>query len=146
MAPSCIPAGALRPVIFIATAHTLILRGCGGRQGGTTMQEFSGKNAVITGGGSGIGRGMALAFAREGMNVLISDVELDAAETVAAEIRALGRRGIAARTDVAKLEDVEALGRLAFDSFGEVHVLCPNAGVSYAKLGIHADHRDWTWM
>jgi molybdate transport system substrate-binding protein len=112
----------------------------------TAMRELRGKNAVITGGGSGIGRGMALAFAREGMNVLVSDIEPDAAEAVAAEVRALGRQGIAAPTDVARLADVQALSRLAFDSFQEVHVLCPNAGVAHARRGIHATHQDWVWM
>ena len=59
------------------------------------MRELSGKVAVVTGGGSGIGRGMALAFADAGMQVVVSDIELPAAEKVAAEIR--GRRQDGAR-------------------------------------------------
>ena len=71
--------------------------------------EFSGRSAVITGGGNGIGRAIALALAREGANVAVADVEQDAAESVAREVEALGAGALAAQVDVASEADVERL-------------------------------------
>jgi len=110
------------------------------------VHEFRGKHAVITGAGSGIGRGMAIVFARAGMDVVVSDIEMDAAERVAGEVRAHGVKAVAARTDVADLASVQELGRLAYDELGSVQVLCNNAGVSHRRRGIHATHEDWVWM
>jgi len=73
------------------------------------MRELGGKVAVVTGGGSGIGRGMALAFADAGMKVVVADIELPAAEKVAAEIAARGARALAVHTDVTRRASVEEL-------------------------------------
>src|SRR5215813_11644016 len=70
--------------------------------------SLAGKNAVVTGGASGIGRGIALRLAREGANVAILDLNLAGAENVAAEIAALGRQSVAYQTDVAKRAQVQA--------------------------------------
>ncbi|OAI42047.1 hypothetical protein AYO38_11800 [bacterium SCGC AG-212-C10] len=110
------------------------------------MLEFAGKTAVITGGGSGIGRGMAIAFAREGMNVVVADVELDAAEAVAQEVKALDARSLAVQCDVAGLESVRSLAGRATAEFGSVEVLCNNAGVSIGRRGMYATHEDWQWV
>jgi NAD(P)-dependent dehydrogenase (short-subunit alcohol dehydrogenase family) len=110
------------------------------------VQQFDGKTAVITGAGSGIGRGMALVFARAGMNIVVSDVEVVAAEQVAKEINASGGKAIAQATDVADLEAVRALAERARGEFGAVHVLCNNAGVSHRRRGVDATHEDWVWM
>lgn len=110
------------------------------------MQDFAGKTAVITGGGSGIGRGLAIAFAREGMNVVVADVELDAATAVASELKESGERAIAVQCDVAELTSVRALAERATAEFGTVEVLCNNAGVSIGRRGTYATHEDWTWV
>ena len=110
------------------------------------MDTFEGKTAVVTGGGSGIGRGMALAFAREGMNVVVSDIELEPAQAVASEVEALGVRSLAVKNDVADLESVRALAAASVDAFGSVQVLCNNAGVSVGRRGMHATHEDWQWV
>src|SRR4051812_7030077 len=110
------------------------------------MRDVRGRTAVVTGGGSGIGKGMCVVFARNGMDVVVADIERDAAEAVAAEIVAAGGRAIAVAVDVADRASVEALAATATDAFGPVHVLCNNAGVSHRRRGIHATHEDWVWM
>ncbi len=107
------------------------------------MKELSGRVAVITGGGSGIGAAMAHAFAREGMRIVLADVETPAMERVAASI---GGDVLSVPTDVSKLEDVQRLAERAFAHFGAVHLVCNNAGVG-AFGGIETmTHRDWQWV
>ena len=91
---------------------------------GNSMQELRGKTAVITGGGSGIGRAMALAFAGEGMNVAIADVELGPAEAVAAEVRARGVKALAANVDVTDRAAMGALADRVYADLGSCDVLC----------------------
>lgn len=110
------------------------------------MENFKGKTAVITGAGSGIGRGMAVAFAREGMQVVVSDIERAAAEAVVAEIVAAGGKAAAIATDVTSLDSVRSLAAFAERTYGAVDVLCNNAGVSVGTRGIDASHEDWTWV
>jgi NAD(P)-dependent dehydrogenase (short-subunit alcohol dehydrogenase family) len=101
--------------------------------------------AVVTGGGSGIGRALCLLFAREGADVVVADVDqAGMAETVAGVGRA-GRRGLAVRADVSRLTDVHALAERAFGEFGAVHVLCNNAGVALWGGLESATHKDWEW-
>lgn len=87
------------------------------------------KVAIVTGSGRGIGRAVALAFAREGADVVISDVDMEPAEQTAEEVRRMGRRSLAVRTDVTKREDVEQLFKTTVDQLGRVDVLVNNAGV-----------------
>jgi NAD(P)-dependent dehydrogenase (short-subunit alcohol dehydrogenase family) len=108
--------------------------------------DLRGKTSVVTGGASGIGRALALRFAREGANVVIADLDATGMETVAAEARGLGVKALTVRTDVSELTQVEALAARAFETFGAVHVLCNNAGVA-AWGGLEsASHRDWQWV
>lgn len=110
------------------------------------MRELSGKVAVVTGGASGIGRGMVLAFADAGMHVVIADVEIGAAEKVADEARTRGVKALAVASDVARLDSVEALAGRVYQDFGAAHVLCNNAGV--AVFGPLEEMRaaDWRWV
>ncbi len=84
--------------------------------------------AIVTGAGRGIGRGVALAFAREGADLALVDKAPDGLAPLAAEIRALGRRALAERADVAVEADVERAVRRVLDEFGRVDVLVNNAG------------------
>jgi NAD(P)-dependent dehydrogenase (short-subunit alcohol dehydrogenase family) len=110
------------------------------------MKEFRGKVAVVTGAASGIGRGMAERFAAEGMHVVLADVEEGALAQAAREMAAAGAKVLAFRTDVSKAEDVQALAKKAVDAFGEVHVLCNNAGVATGGFSWEVSLAEWQWV
>jgi 3-oxoacyl-[acyl-carrier protein] reductase len=93
------------------------------------MSKLVGKKAVVTGGGRGIGRAIALAFAREGADVAVWDLNADNAASVATEIRALGRTGVAIAGDVSD-EGAVAKGMAeAVAALGQVDILMNNAGI-----------------
>lgn len=110
------------------------------------MQEFEGKVAVITGAASGIGRALADRSAREGMKVVVTDIEEAALAQAARELDAVGADVLAVRTDVSKASDVEALADRTLEEFGAVHLLFNNAGV--IKGGVLWEHSlgDWEWI
>lgn len=110
------------------------------------MDVLRGRVAVVTGGGSGIGRALAEALAREGTRLVVADVEEPAAGAVADGIRGRGGDAIAVRTDVSDLSQVQALADHAFSHFGEVHILCNNAGVALQGALQDATHKDWQWV
>jgi NAD(P)-dependent dehydrogenase (short-subunit alcohol dehydrogenase family) len=110
------------------------------------MRDLAGKVAVVTGGGSGIGRGMALAFAEAGMHVVLADVDVAAAEGVRADVEARGPRGLVVATDVLRRDAVMALAERAWAEFGAVHLLCNNAGVvTFGQMDTLTD-ADWQWV
>jgi 3-oxoacyl-[acyl-carrier protein] reductase len=91
--------------------------------------------ALITGSSSGIGRGVALAMAAAGAHVIVnhpSEAERDAAEKVASEIRALGRRALVIRADVSDASDVDVMVTRALTEFGHLDILVNNAGIAIA--------------
>ena len=110
------------------------------------MDAFRDKVAVVTGGGSGIGRALALAFAREGARIVLADVDEGAMAAVAGEVRDLKSEAVTVRTDVTGLGQVQALADRAWKAFGAVHLLCNNAGVAVWGGLEHATHRDWQWV
>ena len=110
------------------------------------MQDLAGKVAVVTGGGSGIGRAMCLAFANEGMDIAIADVEQTAADSVAAEVRALGRRALAARVDVTDRAAMGAFADSVYSELGSCDILCNNAGVVTFKPVPQMVDADWDWV
>ena len=96
--------------------------------------EVAGKNAVVTGAGSGIGRGIALVLARAGARVGIADIMLDNAKTVAAEIGAAGGKAVALHCDVTDRVSVAAMKAEAERLLGPVSLLVANAGVTMFEL------------
>ena len=104
---------------------------------------LEGKAVVITGGGGGIGRECAVLFAQEGADVAVSDVNLAAAQKVAAEVAALGRRSIAVQTDVTDEADVRRLFDETARAFGRVDVLVNNAGIFQSRPIDDLTPDDW---
>jgi NAD(P)-dependent dehydrogenase (short-subunit alcohol dehydrogenase family) len=101
---------------------------------------------VLTGAASGFGLELARLAAREGMNVVMADVQPDALELAAAEVQALGAQVLAHRVDVSKADQVEALAAATFDRFGTPHVVFNNAGVGAGGLIWEHSVRDWEWV
>ncbi len=109
------------------------------------MRELKGKTAVITGAGSGIGRELALACARQGMGVMLADIDEPGMRETSASIAPLGVRVESLRCDVSKPLEVEALAERAWERFGAVHLLFNNAGVAVAGPAWTATLEDWEW-
>jgi NAD(P)-dependent dehydrogenase (short-subunit alcohol dehydrogenase family) len=112
-----------------------------------TVDALSGKIAVVTGAGSGIGRGIVRALAAEGTSVVVADIEEDAAAAVADELRTAGAEAIAVGCDVSDRAQVESLADAAWEHFGHVDLMVNNAGViGRTRRCIDADERDARWM
>ena len=110
------------------------------------MKELKGKVAVVTGGAGGLGRAMAMHFAREGMHVALADIDQASLDVTAAELRALGVQAIGIRTDVSKATEVDALAARVVTELGGVHVVCNNAGISPLGAAWENTLADWEWM
>jgi NAD(P)-dependent dehydrogenase (short-subunit alcohol dehydrogenase family) len=95
----------------------------------SAMEDVNGAVAVLTGGGSGIGRATAHALARRGSKVIVSDIDIERAKVVAGEIEAGGGRAKGVRCDVSLSEDVTALTDAALGEYGRVDIIMSNVGV-----------------
>ncbi|WP_186062377.1 SDR family oxidoreductase [Burkholderia gladioli] len=93
--------------------------------------RLAGKTAIVTGGGSGFGEGIAKTYAREGANVVVKDLNGAAAERVASEIAVAGGKAIAVPGDVSRGEDWRALLAATLEDFRQVHILVNNAGTTH---------------
>jgi NAD(P)-dependent dehydrogenase (short-subunit alcohol dehydrogenase family) len=110
------------------------------------MRDLAGKVAVVTGAASGIGRALVARFADAGMRVVLADVEEGPLAKAADELAAAGATVLAVPTNVARAGDVEALARRTLETFGAVHVVCNNAGVSLAGPMWEHTLEDWEWL
>jgi len=99
--------------------------------------------AVVTGGGSGIGAGICLAFGREGAPVAVADIDLSAAEKTAAEIRQQGGRAAAWRFDVSDRQAVEAAADEIEAKLGPIEIWVNNAGISLVMPFLDCSEKDW---
>ena len=109
------------------------------------MQEFEGRVAVITGGGSGIGEALSRGCSARGMKVVGVDVEESAAARVAEEIRQAGGDALAARVDVRHRAELEGLADRVNEAYGGCHLLCNNAGVLVTRPVLELAENDWAW-
>ena len=110
------------------------------------MKQFKGRTAVITGAGSGFGLETARIAAREGMAIVMADVQQDALDRAAGEIEALGAPVLPFRLDVAKASEVEALAAATVARFGVPHLVFNNAGVGAGGLIWEHSLKDWEWV
>ncbi len=110
------------------------------------MTLSTGQTAVITGAGSGFGLEASRIAAARGMNVVMADVQQDALDRAAEEIRGLGVQVLAQRVDVAKAEQIEALAAATMARFGAPHFVFNNAGVGAGGLIWEHTLKDWEWV
>lgn len=102
--------------------------------------KLGGKVALITGAGSGIGRAMALLFAKEGADIGVNDIDLSSAEETVKAVKQIGQRAIAIRADVAEPDEVDAMVDRVISELGGVHILVNNAGIP-ANTGPTIEHQ-----
>ncbi len=105
--------------------------------------RLKGKVAIITGGGKGIGKGVALAFAEEGADVAVADKDKAAAEQVAEEVRGYGRRALSMEVDVSDEAQVNAMAQLTLDELGSIDILVTCAGVWTYGSVVDISVKDW---
>ena len=111
-----------------------------------SIKNFKGRTAVITGAASGFGLEASRIAARLGMNIVMADVQQDALDSAAAEIRALGAAVLPFRLVVSKAAEVEALGAATLAHFGAPNFVFNNAGVGAGGLIWETTAKDWEWV
>jgi 3-hydroxybutyrate dehydrogenase len=108
--------------------------------------KLAGKSAIVTGAASGIGRAIAQAYAREGARVAVADLNVDAANATAADIRAAGGQAIGVAMDVTSEERVDAGVAATVAAFGGVDILVSNAGIQIVHPVEEFTYADWKRM
>ncbi|MBI5184505.1 MAG: 3-oxoacyl-[acyl-carrier-protein] reductase [Nitrospinae bacterium] len=106
--------------------------------------SLEGKTALVTGAGRGIGKAIALALAKDGANVAVSDIDQGSANQTAEEIKSLGRGSIGLKADVSRSEEVEGMFQAIVDKFGGVDILVNNAGITRDGLLVRMKDEDWS--
>lgn len=110
------------------------------------MKQFKGGVAVITGGGSGLGKALAVAAAKRGMKLVLADIQADALEHTVDAFRSQGTEAIGVQVDVSDASAVQGLADQAEQRFGRVNLLFNNAGVTSGGLIWESTEKDWDWL
>ncbi len=105
--------------------------------------QLKDKNAIVTGSAQGIGKSIALALAKAGANIVVSDVNIEEAEKTAKEIEALGRKALAVKCNVADANEVSELVKKTQETFDTIDILVNNAGVTRDNLMMRMEEKDW---
>ncbi|MCP4624956.1 MAG: SDR family NAD(P)-dependent oxidoreductase, partial [bacterium] len=105
--------------------------------------DLSGKGAIVTGAGMGIGQGIALRLAEAGAGVIVTDIDMEAAESTADKIRSDGGNARALRADSASLEDSKKVVQAALDTFDRIDILINNAGIYFMKSFLKVTEEMW---
>ena len=105
--------------------------------------KLKGRVALITGAAQGIGKSVALLLARNGADIVVSDINLEKAEETAKEIESIGSKAMAIKVDVANLKDVERMVGSILEKFGKIDILINNAGITRDKLILRMTEEDW---
>ena len=106
-------------------------------------KKLEGKVALVTGGAQGIGRAIALLFAREGAKVGISDINIEKARETCREVESLGREGLAIGGNVAEAREAEAMVHQTVEKFGRLDILVNNAGITRDQVLLRMKEEDW---
>lgn len=106
-------------------------------------KKLEGKVALVTGGAQGIGRAIALLFAREGAKVVISDINLEKARETCREVESLGQEALAIGGNVAAASEAEAMVHQAVEKFGRLDILVNNAGITRDQVLLRMKEEDW---
>jgi NAD(P)-dependent dehydrogenase (short-subunit alcohol dehydrogenase family) len=104
------------------------------------------KVAIVTGAGTGMGKAIALRYAREGAHVVVAEINEATGQQTAAEVSAHDRRGLFVRTDMSKLGDINAMVAKTAETFGRIDVLMNNAGVTRKLDFFEVTEADWDWI
>lgn len=107
------------------------------------MKKLNGKKALITGGGRGIGRAIALSLAEEGCDVAIASRTIEEVEKVSKEIAMFGRFGLAIKADVSDPVDIENMVNETVEKFGGIDIFVNNAGIAIFKPFLELTLEDW---
>ena len=110
------------------------------------MTDFTDRVAVVTGAASGIGRALAELCAREGMKVVLADIEESALEKARLELMEAGAEVTAVKTDVSRIDEVANLADRTLSAYGRVHLLFNNAGVGAGSTAWETTVNDWRWV
>src|SRR5437867_6486791 len=105
--------------------------------------ELQGQVAIVTGGGRGIGRAIALRLAREGASVAVADLDEAGASAVAGEIAAVGGQAVPLSVDVTRRDDADAMVRATVERFGRLSILVNNAGIAAVAPLMETDEATW---
>ena len=110
------------------------------------MKDFKNKVAVVTGAASGIGQGIAYRCGKEGMKVVIADIDEKRLRRTERKLKREGVNVLSIITDVSKASDIDALTKKTIETFGEIHLLFNNAGVAIPKLTWEYSLKDWEFV